>query len=244
MPGTISMFVWERAGALRRYEVIVQRDLARLTEQMTAAVPGRDDRGAEQRQGDRALRHRLAARTSSTRRSTSPPATSRRPTTSSTCCRLQETHGEQPGAAARALRRSEPQRDDRARRVVLHQPDRLSRTPSAGRRPQQFAAPASRSAWTKANSDFGSDVTSAEGKFTFSDFLNLFLFRHEVRPRRGDQGAADQGAVPEPRRAEPGRRERQGSELPRRRRVPDSGRAGLRRQRRDHACSSRNSASA
>src|SRR5207253_2004224 len=28
----------------------------------------------------------------------------------------------------------------------------------------------------KANGDFGSDVTSAEGKFTFSDFLNLFLF--------------------------------------------------------------------
>src|SRR5262249_25652567 len=30
--------------------------------------------------------------------------------------------------------------------------------------------------WTKSSSNFGSDVTSAEGKFTFSDFLNLFLF--------------------------------------------------------------------
>src|SRR5689334_7911608 len=29
--GTISMFVWDRAGAIRRYEVIVQRDLARLS---------------------------------------------------------------------------------------------------------------------------------------------------------------------------------------------------------------------
>ena len=30
--------------------------------------------------------------------------------------------------------------------------------------------------WTKENSEFGGDVTSASGKFTFSDFLNLFLF--------------------------------------------------------------------
>src|SRR5262245_18167723 len=30
-PGTISMFVWERAGAIRRYEVDVRRDLQRLT---------------------------------------------------------------------------------------------------------------------------------------------------------------------------------------------------------------------
>ena len=29
-PGAISMFVWDRAGSIRRYEVIVQRDLARL----------------------------------------------------------------------------------------------------------------------------------------------------------------------------------------------------------------------
>src|SRR5947208_13638116 len=34
MPGTISMFVWDRSGAIRRYEVIVQRDLSQLNEQM------------------------------------------------------------------------------------------------------------------------------------------------------------------------------------------------------------------
>jgi pilus assembly protein CpaC len=39
-PGTISMFVWDRAGAIKRYEVIVQRDLARLTEQMQQLFPG------------------------------------------------------------------------------------------------------------------------------------------------------------------------------------------------------------
>ena len=40
LPGTISMFVWDRAGAIKRYEVVVQRDLARLTEQMDQLFPG------------------------------------------------------------------------------------------------------------------------------------------------------------------------------------------------------------
>jgi pilus assembly protein CpaC len=38
-PGTISMFVWDRGGALKRYEVIVQRDLGRLSEQMKELFP-------------------------------------------------------------------------------------------------------------------------------------------------------------------------------------------------------------
>src|SRR5581483_8830141 len=40
MPGTISLFVWDRAGAIRRYEVIVQRDLSHLTEHMRQLFPG------------------------------------------------------------------------------------------------------------------------------------------------------------------------------------------------------------
>src|SRR3954453_9898304 len=40
MPGTISMYVWERAGGLRRYEIVVQRDLAHLNEQMKQLFPG------------------------------------------------------------------------------------------------------------------------------------------------------------------------------------------------------------
>jgi pilus assembly protein CpaC len=40
VPGTISMFVWDRAGGIRRYEVVVQRDLARLNEQVKQLFPG------------------------------------------------------------------------------------------------------------------------------------------------------------------------------------------------------------
>ena len=39
-PGTISMFVWDRAGSIRKFEVVVQRDLARLSEQIEQLFPG------------------------------------------------------------------------------------------------------------------------------------------------------------------------------------------------------------
>jgi pilus assembly protein CpaC len=40
MPGTISMFVWNRAGAIRRYDVTVERDLSRLATQVRELFPG------------------------------------------------------------------------------------------------------------------------------------------------------------------------------------------------------------
>jgi pilus assembly protein CpaC len=38
--GTTSMFVWDRSGVVRRFEIIVQRDLARLNEQFRELFPG------------------------------------------------------------------------------------------------------------------------------------------------------------------------------------------------------------
>jgi pilus assembly protein CpaC len=39
-PGTISMFVWDRAGSIRRYEVVVTRDLSQLGVQLQQLFPG------------------------------------------------------------------------------------------------------------------------------------------------------------------------------------------------------------
>lgn len=39
-PGTISMFVWDRMGAIRTYEVVVRRDLSSLVEQVKTLFPG------------------------------------------------------------------------------------------------------------------------------------------------------------------------------------------------------------
>ena len=40
MPGTISMYVWERTGGLHRYDIVVQRDLAHLNDQIKRLFPG------------------------------------------------------------------------------------------------------------------------------------------------------------------------------------------------------------
>jgi pilus assembly protein CpaC len=39
-PGTISMFVWDRMGAIKTFEVIVRRDLSTLVEQVKTLFPG------------------------------------------------------------------------------------------------------------------------------------------------------------------------------------------------------------
>ena len=41
-PGTISLFVWDKAGAIKTYEVTVRRDLIALKRAAQAAVPRRD----------------------------------------------------------------------------------------------------------------------------------------------------------------------------------------------------------
>jgi pilus assembly protein CpaC len=38
--GTTSMFVWDRGGVVRRFEIVVQRDLTRLSEQLKELFPG------------------------------------------------------------------------------------------------------------------------------------------------------------------------------------------------------------
>ncbi len=39
-PGTISMFVWDRSGGIKRYDVVVTRDLSQLNEQLHTLFPG------------------------------------------------------------------------------------------------------------------------------------------------------------------------------------------------------------
>src|SRR5690606_19402909 len=41
-PGTISLFVWDRAGGIRRYDVVVRRDLSGLVDQMRTLSPGEE----------------------------------------------------------------------------------------------------------------------------------------------------------------------------------------------------------
>ena len=127
----------------------------------------------------------------------------------------------QPGDAARALRGSEPQRAAGARRQLHRQrlQERLVRphdAPSSSRRP-----------------DFDSDKP---GGLTFSDFLNVFLFNTKHGVGAVVKALQSKGLFQS--LAEPNliAQQRQGSELPRRRRISLSRRPVRRRQQRrdDH----------
>ena len=76
---------------------------------------------------------------------------------------------------------------------------------------------------------------------TFSDFLNLFFFDRQEGSAAFSRRLQQTRRVPEPGRAEPDCLQRPGGQLPGRRRISGSGRAG--RDRHGHRRSSRNSAS-
>jgi len=175
MPGTISMYVWERAGGLRRYEIVVQRDLASLNDQMKQLFPGESIEA--QSNGKGIVLSGLVSSKEVFDRAMS----------------VAGGYVEKAGEVVNLLRMQEGQGSNQVLlRVRFAEVDRSAMTElgvnlftsptgiknTLGRvSTQQFAAPGFEDLkWTKENGDFGSPVTSAEGKFTFSDFLNLFLF--------------------------------------------------------------------
>ena len=173
-PGTISLFVWDRGGGISRYEVIVQRDLSELSARLKQLFPGENITVASNGKDVVLSGHGIGqvhdgqgrgsrGRLRREERGRRQPA---------------ETaggHGLAAGAPARAVRGSEPQRPDRARRLALrrrHKDGRFGRSTT-----QQFSAP------------FFDQQQPMLGKsLVFSDYLNLFLFDAEERARRRPSG--------------------------------------------------------
>jgi pilus assembly protein CpaC len=175
IPGTISMFVWGRSGTVQRYEVSVQRDVARLTEQMHQLFPketiavesnGRNivlagvvknkevaDRAVDVAAGFVDKREEVVSLLQ-----LGPP-----PATNQVLLRVRFAEVSRSALTEAGL-------------SLFTSPTGVQNT--IGRvTTQQFPAPGFEDLKvTKADSKFGSPVTSAEGKFAFSDFLNLFLF--------------------------------------------------------------------
>ena len=176
VPGTISVFVWDRAGEVQRYEVSVQRDVSRLTEQMrhlfpketigvqsngrnivlTGQVSSKDvvDRAVDVAAGFVDKREEVVALLQV------QPASS---TTNQVLLRVRFAE-----VSRSAL--------TEAGASIFTSPTGVQNT--LGRvTTEQFAAPGYTDLnYSKASGGFGSKVTDASGKFTFSDFLNLFLF--------------------------------------------------------------------
>ena len=175
-PGTISMFVWDRAGAIRRYDVTVERDLSRLTTQVHDLFPG--ERITVEGNG----RSIVVAGTVSTKfvaEKAVEVAAGYVAKKEDVVNLLQvQEGGVRPKQVLLRVRFAEVSRSALTELGVswftgpTGVKNMLARVTT-----QQFAAPGFEDLnYTKPDSNFGTSPTSASGKFTFGDFLNLFLF--------------------------------------------------------------------
>jgi pilus assembly protein CpaC len=179
MPGTISMFVWDRAGAVRRYEVIVQRDLSRLSEQVKRLFPG--EAIEVQSNGRNVVVSGLVSNKDIIEKAVN--VASGYVEKKEEVVSLLQIRDD--GASNQVLLRV--RFAEVSRSAVTELGASFFTSPTGVKNnivratTQQFAAPAYDGlSWTKASGDFGSAVTSATGKITFSDFLNFFLFNEKL----------------------------------------------------------------
>jgi pilus assembly protein CpaC len=174
LPGSISMFVWNHEGTIQRYEITVQRDLERLRTDVKHLFPGEpievqgngkfvvisgkvSSKDVMEKAANLALGFVDKKEEVLTLLQVDPNIRTDQ-------VLLRVRFAEVSRAAMTDLGLS-----------LFTSPTGINNT--VGRvTTQQFGAPGfSDLQWTKADSKFGSDVTSAEGKFAFSDFLNFFL---------------------------------------------------------------------
>jgi len=178
MPGTISLFVWDRAGAIRRYEVIVQRDLSHLTEHIRQLFPG-EPISVQSTGRTIVLAGAVSSKDVIEKAVDLAGGYVDKKDEVVNLLKLQEN-----AASNQVLLRVRFAEVSRSAVTELGasfftSPTGVKNTigrvtteqfPSVGYDELQY---------TKANGDWGSPVTSASGKFTFSDFLNLFLFNEK-----------------------------------------------------------------
>jgi pilus assembly protein CpaC len=179
-PGTISMFVWDKVGQLKRYEVIVQRDLSRLNEQMAQLFPS--EAIAVQSNGRNIVLSGQVTTKDVIEKAVSVAAGYvEKKDDVVTLLQVQN------GAANQVLLRVRFAEVSRSAMTELGASiftSPLGIENNIGRiTTQQFPAPTFEDlSATKTGpnwSDFGHPVTSADGKLSFSDFLNFFLFNEK-----------------------------------------------------------------
>lgn len=172
-PGTISMFVWETDGAIRRYEITVGRDVASLSEQIHQIFPGE------------AINVRSNGREVVLSGKASSKDVVDRVTNLATgfvdkkddVVNLLQVQAAKTNQVLLHVRFAEVSRSAMTELGASLFTSGLGIHNTLGRvSTQQFpSAGFDGLQWSKADSSFGSDVTSAKGDLTFSDFLNLFV---------------------------------------------------------------------
>jgi pilus assembly protein CpaC len=185
VPGTISMFVWSRGGGgVKRFEVVVSRDLARLNEQMVQLFPG--ERIEAQSNGKQVVLSGTVSRKDVADRAIAVAAgyvdkkddvvnllaAQPGPPSSQVLLRVRfaEVSRSAMSEAGMSIFTSPIGIHNNIGRVTTEQ------FPSVNYKELEWSKTDTP---TKKWSDFGSDVASASGKLDFSDFLNLFLLNEK-----------------------------------------------------------------
>ena len=178
VPGAISMFVWNRGGSVKRYEIVVQRDLAALNEQMRTLFPGENitahSNGKSVVLSGNVSRKEVAEKAIAVaagyveKKDDVVTLLSAQPGPPAQQVMLKVRFAEVSRSAITELGAS-----------YFTSPTGVKNTIGRIATPQAPGPTYTDLAWTKESSDFGAPVTSAEGKINFGDFLNLFFFNQK-----------------------------------------------------------------
>jgi pilus assembly protein CpaC len=175
-PGTISMFVWERAGAVRRYDISVGRDVERLSAQMKEMLPNEAVQVTSNGRNV-VLSGRVSTKELAEKAANLATAFVER---KEEVVNLLAVQARPSNQVLLRVRFAEVSRSALTELGIslFTSPTGINNT--LGRvTTQQFSAPGySDLEVTKTGPDpfeFGAPVTTAKGNYNFSDFLNLFI---------------------------------------------------------------------
>jgi len=175
-PGTISMFVWSRAGGVQRYEISVQRDVARAAEQIHNLFP-KESIAVESNGRNIVLAGTVPTKEIADRAVDVAAGFVDKKDEVVSLLQVAPVAGVTNQVMLR-VRFAEVSRSALTEAGVSFFTSPTGVQNTIGRvTTQQFPAPGFEDLkYSKDSADFGAPVKSAEGKFNFSDFLNLFLF--------------------------------------------------------------------
>jgi pilus assembly protein CpaC len=175
MPGTISLLVWGDNGEITTYDVVVRRDLSELEQRVRQLFPGEPILVSTN--GEDVVLSGVVSSKYVVDKATSL-ATGYVEKADRVVNLLRQQEGTASNQVMLRVRFAEVSRSalQEIGASFFTSPTGVENT--LGRiTTQQFAAPGyDKLEYSKDSSDFGAPVTSAKGEFTFSDFLNLFLF--------------------------------------------------------------------
>ena len=178
LPGTISMFVWDRGGALKRYEVSVQRDLAQLADQIRQLFPG--EKIDVQSNGKNVVLAGFVTNKDMIEKAVNV-AGGYVDKKEEVVTLLQLQAGAPTNQVLLHVRFAEVTRNALTQlgASIFTSPTGIENTIGQVTTQQFPATNYSALTATQSSSKFGAPVTSASGTQTFSNFLNLFLYSNK-----------------------------------------------------------------